>query len=132
VPEKRMSVASERLDELDDLAPDPGVRNFLESLVQVEDLSGGPGFWIGRGDRLAGTCAPAGKAFEEIARRDIQDVAQLPKLRGTDPVGAAFILLDLLKADPELARELLLGHSAHFASGPHTAPDMGIDRIRHW
>ncbi|MEL0011984.1 MAG: hypothetical protein VW881_00925 [Alphaproteobacteria bacterium] len=33
-----MSVASERLDELDDLATALGVQNFLESLVLVEAL----------------------------------------------------------------------------------------------
>src|SRR5207237_8995723 len=51
--------------------------------------------------------------------------------RGADPVGAAFVFLDLLEGQAERVGERLLVHPEQQAPRPDAGADMNIDRIRH-
>ena len=56
--------------------------------------------------------------LEEEADRDVERLGDVPEPRRADPVHAGFVLLDLLKLDPDDVAELLLGHADHPAAMP--------------
>ena len=63
-----------------------------------------------------------GQAVIEIADGRFQRFGQLPQAGGRDAVGAAFVFLDLLKADADLGGQLLLRQAQKAAAAAQRTP----------
>lgn len=72
-----------------------------------------------------------GKAIIEVANRDLEGLRQLPEPRSRNAVGAALVLLDLLKADPDRTSQLLLGEAEKPAAAAQTLAEMNVDIVSH-
>ena len=67
----------------------------------------------------------------ELAHRHFEGCGQFPDPRCGDPVGAAFVLLDLLEADSDGCGELLLGQSHQPATATKPLAEMKVNIVRH-
>src|SRR5690606_1008111 len=69
-----------------------------------------------------------GQAFEEEGHRHTERFGDVPQTRGTDPVHAGLVLLDLLELDADTLGELLLRHTHHPAAMTDALADVDV----HW
>ncbi len=74
-------------------------------------------------------CSSLLRALEEIADRDIENLAEQVKPAGADAVCAALILLDLLKGQVQRRGEMLLGYAEQCAALAQTASDLYVDWV---
>ena len=70
--------------------------------------------------------------FEEERDRDIQNIGDVLKAAGADTVRALFVFLDLLEADADVNRQLLLRQAEQTAPTAQTLAQVKIDVGRHW
>src|SRR5262249_28794795 len=106
-------------NELERLAPCHRIRLELRRLVLGQAAQP-----AGRTRRNAG-----GHLLEEIRDRNIQHASQIEEAARPNPVGAALVLLHLLKGQANRLPELLLTHPEQGAAEPQAAADMNVDRI---
>ena len=67
--------------------------------------------------------------IEEIADRNIQDLAHIPQARCADAVGPPFIFLHLLEGDVEFGTKLFLAKPKQRPAQPHAFADMQVDGV---
>lgn len=70
------------------------------------------------------------QAVKEEIRGNAQYIRELPKLACRDAVLALFVLLDLLKGQPNSRCELCLGHAIRFADKAKFRTDVNINFFR--
>src|SRR5262249_19668070 len=70
-----------------------------------------------------------GRSLEEVRDRHVQHAGCPEKQRGTDPVLAALVLLDLLEGDAECIAKLCLRKVAPLARPPGVAPNERLELV---
>ncbi len=123
-----------------------GVRLALERLGQIQKAATGPfpELVIGA-DQIACLLASeqlaifasrlrlidAREPVIEITHGHLESLGQLPEARSRDAVGAALVLLDLLKADPNGAGKHLLRNPNKVATPAKTLAEVNVDLVAH-
>src|SRR5215469_16487483 len=78
---------------------------------------------------MATRCLSIGRALEEKSDRDLENVRNLLKTTGTDPIGALIVFLNLLERQPERVAEFLLAHRQHHPAHTNPASDVLVGRV---
>lgn len=130
-----IGLSSERLDQLDDLAPDLAIGNLHEGTIELQPFGRGQEIDDVVGAGCFGQAPRGGRVltrsvFEEEGDRDIENGGDILETAGANAVGALFVFLDLLKRDSETFAELLLAHAKHRAAEAYAATDMNVDGVR--
>src|SRR5690606_22048409 len=81
--------------------------------------------------RLAVFARCAIQAFKEVSHGDAEDSADVPKAAPADAVGAALVLLHLLKAHAQFLSELALAHAQRYAALTQAAANVDIGFVVH-
>lgn len=70
-----------------------------------------------------------GHVVKEERNRHVKDPAEFKKPRSANPIGASFVLLNLLKCEPNRFPKLLLAQTKKSTAEPHATADMDINRV---
>ena len=70
------------------------------------------------------------QALEEIADVGVQRAGHLPQLRGADPVGGAFVFLDLLEGQADGFGQFFLADRQFLAAHADAQADVAVDGVR--
>ena len=71
------------------------------------------------------------QAFKEVIHRHVQRDGEFVKTARRDAIGAAFVFLDLLKADADGLSQLLLGEAQKPATATKPLADMEVNGVSH-
>ena len=84
-------------------------------------------FGVGVGNAFDGLVFAV--AFEEVFDRGLKGCGNVPQFGRTDPVGAAFVFLNLLEGKAYRLCQFFLAHAQELATHAYPAADVKVDRM---